>query len=50
MAIARLGGVCAYPGDVPWLDFGVPDPSFAIVSVAKIAHAHFSAELVRVSP
>jgi len=36
--------------DVPWLDFGVPDPSFAIVSVAKIAHAHFSAELVRVSP
>jgi hypothetical protein len=21
MAIARLGGVCAYPGDVPWLDF-----------------------------
>jgi len=21
MAIARLGGVCAYPGDVPWLDY-----------------------------
>jgi polyisoprenoid-binding protein YceI len=36
--------------DVPWLDFGVPDPSFAIVRVEKIAHAHFSAEFVRVSP
>jgi hypothetical protein len=21
MAIARLGGVCAYPGDVPWLEY-----------------------------
>ncbi|HJQ97528.1 MAG TPA: YceI family protein [Candidatus Polarisedimenticolaceae bacterium] len=36
--------------DVPWLDFGVPDPSFAIVRVEKIAHARFSAEFVRVSP
>jgi len=36
--------------DVPWMDFGVPDPSFAIVRVEKIAHAHFSAEFVRVSP
>ena len=36
--------------DVPWLDFGVPDPSFAIVRVEKVAHARFSAEFVRVSP
>ena len=35
--------------DVPWLDFGVPDPSFAIVRVEKVAHARFSAEFVRVS-
>ena len=36
--------------DVAWPDFGVPDPSFAIVRVEKVAHARFSAEFVRVSP
>jgi polyisoprenoid-binding protein YceI len=36
--------------DVPWAEFGVPDPSFAIVRIEKVAHAHFSAEFVRVSP
>jgi polyisoprenoid-binding protein YceI len=35
---------------VPWLEFGVPDPSFAIVRVQKTAAAHFSAEFARVSP
>jgi hypothetical protein len=35
---------------VPWAEFGVPDPSFAIVRIEKVAHAHFSAEFVRVSP
>jgi polyisoprenoid-binding protein YceI len=36
--------------EVPWLEFGVPDPSFAIVRVEKTASAHFSAEFARVSP
>ncbi len=34
--------------DVAWADFGVPDPSFFVVRVSKIAVAHFAAELVAV--
>jgi polyisoprenoid-binding protein YceI len=36
--------------DVPWLDFGIPDPSFFIVSLDKVAHAHFKAEFVPAGP
>lgn len=35
---------------VPWLEFGIPDPSFAVVRVRKTAEASFKAEFVRVSP
>ncbi len=34
--------------DVAWLDFGVPDPSFFVVRVEKVAHARFSATFVPV--
>lgn len=36
--------------DVPWLEFGIPDPSFFIVTLDKVAHAHFKAEFVPVGP
>jgi len=29
--------------DVHWADFGVPDPSFFIVKIENVAHAHFRA-------
>jgi polyisoprenoid-binding protein YceI len=32
--------------DVAWGDFGVPDPSFGLLRVDKVAHAHFRAEFV----
>lgn len=32
--------------DVSWLEFGVPDPSFFVVRVEKVAHAHFRATFV----
>ena len=34
--------------DVAWLEFGVPDPSFFVVRVEKVAHARFRAEFVPV--
>jgi polyisoprenoid-binding protein YceI len=34
--------------DVAWIDFGVPDPSFFVVRVEKVAHARFSAAFVPV--
>ena len=36
--------------DVPWLDFGIPDPSFFIVTLDKVAHAHFKAEFAPAGP
>lgn len=30
--------------DVTWADYGIPDPSFFIVRIEKVAHAHFRAE------
>ena len=36
--------------DVPWLEFGIPDPSFFIVTLDKVAHAHFRAEFVPAGP
>lgn len=36
--------------DVPWPEFGAPDPSFAFVRVEKVAHARFRAELVPIAP
>jgi polyisoprenoid-binding protein YceI len=33
--------------DVAWPEFGLPDPSFFIVRVEKVAHARFRAEFVR---
>lgn len=32
--------------DVAWADFGVPDPSFFIVRIEKVAHARFRATFV----
>lgn len=32
--------------DVAWPEFGVPDPSFFVVRVERVAHAHFRAEFV----
>jgi polyisoprenoid-binding protein YceI len=32
--------------EVPWAEFGVPDPSFFVVRVERVAHAHFRAEFV----
>jgi polyisoprenoid-binding protein YceI len=32
--------------DVAWPEFGVPDPSFFVVRVDKVAHARFRAEFV----
>ena len=29
--------------DVVWAEFGIPDPSFFVVRIDKIAHAHFRA-------
>jgi polyisoprenoid-binding protein YceI len=40
--------VAAGTFDVPWLEFGVPDPSFFVVRVEKVAHAHFNATFVPV--
>jgi polyisoprenoid-binding protein YceI len=34
--------------DVAWTEFGVPDPSFFVVRVDKVAHAHFNATFVTV--
>ena len=34
--------------DVPWAEFGVPDPSFFIVRIEAVAHARFRAEFVPV--
>ena len=34
--------------DVAWPEFGVPDPSFFVVRVEKVAHARFRAEFVPV--
>jgi polyisoprenoid-binding protein YceI len=36
--------------DVAWADFGIPDPSFLFVRIEKVAHAHFTAEFVKVEP
>lgn len=33
--------------DVAWADYGCPDPSFFVIHIADVAHAHFRAELVR---
>ena len=32
--------------DVPWADFGIPDPSFLFVHIESVAHAHFQATFV----
>jgi polyisoprenoid-binding protein YceI len=40
--------VAAGTFDVSWLDFGVPDPSFFVIRVEKVAHAHFNATFVPV--
>ena len=32
--------------DVAWANFDVPDPSFFVVRIEKLAHAHFRAEFV----
>jgi hypothetical protein len=29
--------------DVRWAEFGVPDPSFFVVRIESVAHAHFRA-------
>jgi polyisoprenoid-binding protein YceI len=34
--------------DVRWAEFGVPDPSFFMVRIEALAHAHFRAEFVPV--
>ena len=34
--------------DVPWAEFGVPDPSFFVVRIEAVAHARFRAEFVPV--
>jgi polyisoprenoid-binding protein YceI len=34
--------------DVRWAEFGVPDPSFFVVRIDAVAHAHFRAEFVPV--
>jgi polyisoprenoid-binding protein YceI len=34
--------------DVAWPEFGIPDPSFFVVRVKHVAHAHFRAEFVPV--
>ena len=34
--------------EVTWAEFGIPDPSFFIVRIEKVAHAHFRAEFVPV--
>ena len=36
--------------DVPWLEFGIPDPSFFIITLDKVAHAHFRAEFAPAGP
>jgi polyisoprenoid-binding protein YceI len=32
--------------DVPWADFGIPDPSFFVVRIEPVAHARFRADFV----
>jgi polyisoprenoid-binding protein YceI len=32
--------------EVAWPEFGVPDPSFFVVRVEKVAHARFRAEFI----
>lgn len=32
--------------DVAWAEFGIPDPSFFVVRIESVAHAHFRAEFV----
>jgi len=32
--------------DVPWAEFGIPDPSFFVVRIESVAHARFRAEFV----
>jgi polyisoprenoid-binding protein YceI len=34
--------------DVRWAEFGIPDPSFFLVKIEAVAHAHFRAEFVPV--
>jgi polyisoprenoid-binding protein YceI len=34
--------------DVRWAEFGIPDPSFFVVRIEAVAHAHFRAEFVPV--
>jgi polyisoprenoid-binding protein YceI len=34
--------------EVRWAEFGVPDPSFFVVRIEAVAHAHFRAEFVPV--
>ena len=41
-AIARLGGVCAYPNDVPWLSYDVTRGSTA-AGAASVVHVTFDA-------
>ncbi|HEX4822833.1 MAG TPA: YceI family protein [Candidatus Polarisedimenticolaceae bacterium] len=43
--LAPAGGGIAADGtfDVRWADFGIPDPSFFVVHIEPVAHAHFQA-------
>jgi hypothetical protein len=34
--------------DVRWAEFGIPDPSFFVVRIEAVAHAHSRAEFVPV--
>jgi hypothetical protein len=54
MAIARLGGVCAYPGDVPWLDYdstrgstapGETTPIAVTFDASDLAAGSYSADI-----
>ena len=49
-SLARKGDRIEASGtfDVTWADFGVPDPSFFVVRIEKVAHAHFHATFVPV--
>jgi hypothetical protein len=54
MAIARLGGVCAYPADVPWLSFdvssgsttpGATSPVTATFDASTLSPGSYSADI-----
>ena len=46
--LSPSGGGIAVSGtfDVRWADFGIPDPSFFVVHIEQVAHAHFQATFV----